>query len=423
MSQTRRGRRTQRTAAGIALLIVSAVVGGLLVLPAEATTVNYVGSTSGTQSSIVIHRGDQYERTLNPAGTIQATLDDTAQKVTSATVSFQSSYTPTFVGPFNLQLYVKADLEQVGAVTGTTSPSGTPGVVNLAAAATTRLRLTVFNAQADGIQRPTDGKLTDPTKCYVDLAMNLTGSANRRTGALQLKQDPFTIPAFPNGTPDPARTCGLATGSLNVQLAGANNAINLNFTGGPTTAHYTGVSAPTGNSILIKKGDWIFQRSITPRSTIVADIDFQAGKVSNVVTRFDPISMAALPGVLSKLPATARIDTTVVGTPVASMSPTGTPGLDNVSVQAKVRMAVTVSLLSNPGVRLTDPAKCYVELPLNLTGTVDRGTDALTLGSPRFTIPAFPWGCGLFLKPGLDLMVAGPNNSIALSYIDGVVVP
>lgn len=421
---SRRRRRAVSVAVATALLAMTTVLATFGSAPAGATTLTYVGSTSGTQSTVTIHKGDKFERVIHPSGNVTATLDDTAKKVTSANVTFAPAYTDTFTGPFGILVYVKTDLTQVGPATGTATPVGTTGVANLAVSTTTRLGLTVFVSK-DGSQQPaTDQKLSDPSKCSVDLALNLTGTADRRTGALNLGADPFTIPTFPSGTPDPAKTCEFATGALNQQVAGTNNSIDLHFTGGPTSAHYTGVSKGTQSAVTIKKGDLLFQRTINPTGSLVADIDFVSKKVTNVVTKFDPLTIKALPGVLGALPAYAKINLTTTGTPTASLTPSGKPGIDNVSVSTGARMAVTVSLLSSPGVPLTNPAKCFVDLKLNLTGTVDRGTDTLTLSQSKFTIPSFPVsGCGLLLGPGLSLMVSGANNSINLTYVDGVIAP
>ncbi len=413
--------RAHRAALGLAGIGILASVGVVLVPAAGATTVSYAGTTSGTQSTLTIHRGDAYQRVLNPTGSVSATLDDTNHTVVGGQVTLQPTTTATFVGPFNLNVYVRTDLEQIGSVTGTATPGAAAGTTDLAVSATTRLRVTVYNQKGTTQAPATDGKLSDPTKCYVDLPLTLTGSADRRSGALSLTQDPFTIPTFPNGTPDATRTCGLATNSLNTQVAGAKNGIDLHFSGAPTSAHYTGVTSGTRSTILIKKGDALLGKTIHPSGSLVSDINFTNSTVSNVATRFDPIDVAALPGILSALPANAHIDLSTVGTPAATLTASGTPGIDNIAVQTTARMNVTVSLFSKPGVALTNPKTCFVDLKLNLTGTVDRGTDEVKLSQPKFTVPNFPFfGCGL-LGSGLNLLVSGPNNSITLDYVDGVV--
>lgn len=412
----------RRTVVAVSLLL--ALVASIFVLRpqnAEATTINYAGVTSGTQSSVTIHRGDSFQRVLHPAGAVTATLDDTNKKVVSGAVALKPSFTDTFVGPFNLVLYVRTDLEQIGNVTGTATPSATSGLTDLAVNSTTRLRLTVY-VQAGATQSPTtDQKLTDPAKCHVDLALSLKGQANRRTGALSIAADPFTIPQFPADNPaDPSRTCGFATGALNQQVAGGNNAIALNFTGGPTTAHYTGVSKGTQSKIVIKKGDFIFEKTVHPTGSIEADIDFITGKITNTKTVFDPVNVAALPGVLAALPVNARIDITTLTPPTASLTPSGTPGIDNAKVGVKARMTVTATAITT-SLKLTNPKTCYVDLTLDLAGTVDRGTDELKLSQPKFTIPSFPlFGCGL-LGPALSGMVSGKSNSINLNFVDGVI--
>jgi hypothetical protein len=413
---------TRRTVIAVALL--AALVASIFVLRpsnAEATTINYSGTTSGTQSTITIHRGDQYQRILHPEGTVTATLDDTNKKVLNGAVTLKPSYTETFVGPFNLVLYARTDLEQIGSVSGTATPSATEGVADLTVNATNRLHLTVY-IQAGATQQPaTDQKLTDPNKCHVDLALSLKGQANRRTGAMSVAADPFTIPAFPADDPaNPNLTCGFGTGALNQQVAGANNAISLNFTGGPTTAHYTGVSKGTQSTIVIKKGDLIFEKTVHPTGSIEADIDFAANKITNTKTVFNPVDVPALPGVLAALPVNAHIEITTLGPPTASLAPSGTPGIDNAKVAVKARMAVTATAITS-SLKLTNPKTCYVDLSLDLSGTVDRGTDALKLSQPKFTVPSFPFfGCGL-LGPALTAMVSGKSNSINLNFVDGVI--
>jgi len=413
---------TRRTVIAVALL--AALVASIFVLRpqnAEATTINYSGATSGTQSSITIHRGDSFQRVLHPEGTVTATLDDTNKKVVGGTVALKPSFTDTFVGPFNLTLYVRTDLEQIGNVTGTATPSATAGSSDLAVNATNRLHLTVY-VQSGATQAPaTDQKLTDPAKCSVDLALTLKGQANRRTGALSIAADPFTIPTFPADNPaDPSRTCGFATGALNQQVAGANNAIALNFSGAPTTAHYTGVSTGTQSTIVIKKGDFIFEKTVHPTGSIEADIDFTAGKITNTKTVFNPVDVAALPGVLAALPVNAHIEITTLAPPAASLTPSGTPGIDNAKVSVKARMAVTATAITS-SLKLTNPKTCYVDLDLALAGTVDRGTDALKVSQPKFTVPSFPFfGCGL-LGPALTGMVSGKSNSINLNFVDGAI--
>ena len=423
---TRRAHGRSKTLLAIAGVGSLAAAGAYFAPNAQATTISYTGTTTGAQSTITIHRGDSFQRILHPEGSVTAVLDDTAQTVVSGAVSLQPTYTETFP-VFAIPMYARTDIEQVGQTTGTATP-GPDGTSNLSVNANTKLHLTVYR-QVGATQNPaTDPKVTDPVKCVVDLPMTLTGSANRRTGALSLKQDPFTIPAFPNGSVDPNLTCGLATGALNAQVAGANNGIELNFSGGPTSAHYTGVSKGTASVIVIKKGDLLFEKTVNPTGSLVADIDFVTGQTTNVVTKFDSVNVAALPGVLSAFPANAKIDIATVGAPVATLTPSGTPGIDNITVKTSAKMGVTVSLFKSPGIALTDPKKCFVTLSLNLTGTVDRGTDTVKLGQPKFTVPSFPiglfgGGCGLLLGPALTGMVSGSNNSIALTYVDGVVAP
>lgn len=419
MTRTQTPRRAAALAVAMTLLTSVGLVTALAP-SAGATTLQYSGSSTGTASTLTLHRGDSYERVLHPTGTITATLDDTNHTVTGGTVAFDPSYTDTFVGPFSLNLYVRTDLEQIGPASGSATDSGTPGVANVSVQSQNRLHLTVFRQKGATQDPATDGKMTDPAKCYVDLSLSLSGTADRRTGDLSVGADPFTIPAFPNGTPDPAKTCQLATSSLNAQVAGPNNAIALHFSGGPTSAHYTGKTTGTQSTIVIKKGNKLLERTVNPTGALVGDIDFTTGTLSNVSTTFSSITMKAFPGILSSLPAYAKIDMSTIGTPAAALTPSGTPGIDTISVQTTARMAVTVSLLSPNGIKLTNPSSCYVDLHLNLSGTVDRGTDKVSLNQNPFTIPSFGRGCGLLMGPALTLLVSGSSNSISLNYSDGV---
>jgi hypothetical protein len=124
--------------------------------------------------------------------------------------------------------------------------------------------------------------------------------------------------------------------------------------------------------------------------------------------------------VLAALPVNAHIEITTLGPPTASLAPSGTPGIDNAKVAVKARMAVTATAITS-SLKLTNPKTCYVDLSLDLSGTVDRGTDALKLSQPKFTVPSFPFfGCGL-LGPALTAMVSGKSNSINLNFVDGVI--
>jgi hypothetical protein len=417
-----KSRRTARRAALATVLVGALTAGGFIVASsAQATILNYTGSTSGTQSSITTHKGDSYERTLNPSGTVAATLDDTNKKVTSSTVSLNPVFTPVFVVS-GIHVYVKSEFEQIGNVTGTIAHTATEGIDTISVNSVSRLHVTVYHATSSTELHPdTDGKLADGAKCWVDVNLALSGPANRRTGFLSLAASQFTIPTFPSPTTGTAdHNCGsYGTPGLNTALAGANNSMALNFTGGPTTVHYTGVSTGDQSTIVVRKGDPIFGKTIHPTSSLVADIDFRTNTISNTVTKFDRVNVPALPGLLASFPVYAHIDMTTIGTPVSTLSPSGTVGIDNVTVSTKARMAVTVTAISND-LKLTNPATCFVNLTLNLSGTEDRGTDKLSL-SGKFTIPAFPlFGCGL-LSTGLTTMVSGPSNTINLNYVDGVV--
>jgi hypothetical protein len=405
----------------VATLVSALAISGLVsASTAQATTLTFLGTSGPGDSQVVTRVGEQYENHLSPTGSVIAVLDDTNQTITSGTVSLDSTYSSIVpAGPFFG--YIKADFEQVGAITGTTAHTATEGIDSLSVHVVTRLHVTTYVSKVAEQHPDTDGTVTDPATCWVDLDLSLTGSVNRRTGFLSLGQDGFTIPNFPgNDTATPGHDCGeVGYQVLDGIVSGSNNTMHLNFNGAPTTVHYTGVSTGDQSTIVVRKGDPIFSKTIHPLSSLVADIDFRTNAITNVDVKFDRINVAALPGLLAAIPVYAHIDLKLLGTPVAALSPGTTPGIDRVTVSTKARMAVTVTAISND-LKLTNPSTCYVDLKLALAGTVDRGTDKLNL-SGKFAIPAFPlFGCGL-LSAGLTTMVSGPSNTVDLNYVDGVV--
>lgn len=395
--------------------LVSAAI-GFPGSPAGATTIDYAGTTAGQESTIVIHKGDAYQRTIHPTGTVTARLDDSANRVTSANVTFEPAFTETFPGPFGIKVYASAAISQIAPASGTTAPGG-DDISTVAVDTKVRMALTAYRT-LDGTQHPaTDQKLSDPVKCTVDISLHLVGTANRRTGVLSLAADQFTIPTFPNGSIDPAKTCGVATGELNKSVAGTSNTAALIFNGGPTSAHYTGISTGTASTVVVKRGTML-ERVLHPTSSMTGDIDFVHGQVTNVSVRFRPLTIRALPGILRFLPVDARIQMSLVGTPTATLTPSNRVGIDNLTVISTARMGVGLSAL---GMALTDSNACHVDIRLQLTGTVDRGTNTVHLAQSGFAIPAFPInGCGILFAPALTMLVSGSMNTIALDYVDGV---
>jgi hypothetical protein len=130
--------------------------------------------------------------------------------------------------------------------------------------------------------------------------------------------------------------------------------------------------------------------------------------------------MKALPNPLSALPLSATVALTPQGTPGVTIAPSGKPGIDKITVAVKARMHVTLFVTGFPSWKITDGAKCYVDVNLNLNGTVDRGTFVLTLGTPAFTVPKFPSGCGFLGRTALDTALSGAKNSVYLVIRDGV---
>lgn len=422
------GRRLRRAALVSAVVTVFAAGSIVAATGAQATTVSYSGISGPGDSLVVTHRGEvvngtNIEQRLSPTGAVTAVLDDTNHKVLSSTVALDPAYSGLIaLGP--LFAYVRADFEQIGTVTGTVSHTGTPGIDMVAVHTVTRLHMTTY-ATTTPVENPaTDGTISQGATCFVDLDLTLAGPVNRRTGTLSLGADPLVIPRFPGPADNiPGDDCtDFGAKGLNFLVAGSNNAITLNFKGAPTSAHYTGVTTGNQSTIGIRVGDPIFAKTVHPSSSIVADINFQTGAITNVKALFKPIDIAALPGLLAAIPVFAHIDITTTGTPVASLTSGGATGIDKVNVSVNARMAVTVTAVSSL-VKLTNPLSCYVNLKLNLAGTVDRGTDQLNLAG-KFTIPSFPLlGCGVqtfgFVSVGLTSMVSGTNNSIALNYVDG----
>ena len=410
--------RRHRRCAAVAGLVVSLCATGVSLIaatPASATTLDYVGSTSGTQSTVVIHKGDAHERTIHPTGRVTATLDDTAKKVIKSDVNFDPTWTDIQVVA-GLKVYTRTDMTQVGSATGSSAIDANGNAI-LSVKATTRLGMTVYVSK-DGTKKPdTDEKLAEAAKCYVDMPLTLAGSANRRTGAMSLAVDPFTIPYFGSvaGT-----TCGWATGDLNTQMAGTKNSLALNFTGGATTAHYTGITKGTQSRVTIKNGDAFLQRNISPSGTMSSDINFATHTVTNARTIFRPTTVSALPPVLNFIPAYATIAMLPRTNPVVTMSASAKPGIDKITAKQKIRMSLAIVFgTGDDATAVTDPAKCFVDIDLSLTGTADRGTDTVALSQSGFTIPAFPSGCGA-LSELMTFLVSGSNNTISLNFTDGV---
>lgn len=411
-------RRARRAALVATLVSAVAATGVVAASSARATTLTFQGTSGPGDSIVVTRQGESLENHLSPTGSVTAVLDDTHHTITSGAVTLDSAYSDLVpIGPF--YGYVRADFEQVGSISGTLANTATEGIQAVTVHTVTRLRMTVFATPNPEEHPDTDGQLSSPSTCWVDLDLALTGTVNRRTGFLSIGANPFTIPEFPGGaTATSDQDCGeVGFQALNSIVAGSNNRITMNFSGTPTTVHYTGVTSGSQSTIVIRKGDPIFERTVHPAGSLVADIDFRTNTINNVVTKFDDLNIPALPGLLASFPVYARIGMKILGTPTATLTPGTTVGIDNVTVSAKVRMAVTVSAVSS-SLTLTNPNTCYVDLRLNLAGTVDRGTDKLSLSS-KFSIPPFPLlGCGL-LSAGLTTMVSGSNNVANLNYVDG----
>jgi len=255
-TKTRLKRRRLALAASAAFALAASPV---FIMPASADDIaTYAGSTSGTASTITLNTGSAFERSINPAATATATINQTTGVITAATTSFDPANTDTFAGPFNFWLYVRAQLEQIGGATGTATPTVDPEVRDVVLNVTNRLRITVYRVKPDQPAAPnpqnpaTDQKLTLPERCWVDIPMTLTGTVNTTTGDLHLEQDPFTIPNFPGDPGDAANPggtadhrCQLATSALNEQLAGPNNRADFNFTGNVTTTTTTTTTEAT----------------------------------------------------------------------------------------------------------------------------------------------------------------------------------
>jgi hypothetical protein len=243
MTTFHRASRRRRFAACTAAAVVAGIFAAAGPTPAGADAYDYSGSVS--EGLITLKAGDPtYQRTLvDPGATLKASYDDATGAFTGNT-TFATAYTPTFSGPFGLQLYVGADLSQIAPVTGTVNTS-TNG---LTAATSLKFAVTVYN-QVGAAQVPaTDGKLTDPAKCFVNVALDFvpaTSSFNPGTGVAHVVDPLFAIPNFPADTTG----CGIATDSINQQLAGTSNSVDLTFSGTttPKLGAPTAVAATAGN--------------------------------------------------------------------------------------------------------------------------------------------------------------------------------
>ncbi|WP_421121636.1 DUF4214 domain-containing protein [Aquihabitans daechungensis] len=242
MTTSQRASR-RRLAAGLA----GAVVAGIFAVgaPAPAGAAGYTYSGAVTDGLITLNEGDpDYHRVLqDPVATLAGTYDDATGAFTGNTV-FATSYTPTFTGPFDSKLYVAADLSQITPVTGTVNPStgGFTGSTSL------KFAVTVYGQSGETQQPTTDGKITNPATCFVNISLDFvsaTSTFDLATGGAHVVDPQFTIPTFP---PDP-NGCGLATEALNDQLSGMANSVDLTFAGTatPKLGAPTGVTAAVGN--------------------------------------------------------------------------------------------------------------------------------------------------------------------------------
>jgi hypothetical protein len=408
------------------------VVGGAPQAQADST-ISYSGTTSGTASTIVLHSGDSFERTINPAGSVLATINDTTGNLVSASTTFAPAYSDNFAGPFNTWFYVGTLLEQQGGATGTITPTATEGVQDITVAVTNRLRVTVYKVATETTAHnpATDQKITLPERCWTDISMNLAGTVNRRTGDLSLAQDPFTIPPFPGdpgdttNPPDPTDTnhrCQQATTSLNQQLAGTNNSVELNFSGGPTTAHVEATAQAPDSQLSITPRADLPKADFVVGGTATADLDFTAGTMSNISLDLDPIDETTP---VDYTPNATGRATFELMSPTGSLSDSGTIGVDNASLSGTLRMHTSVwaGPTQNPGTLLADGATCYVDIAFTATGTLDRGTNLLKLDS-TFTVPEFSPGASVSegcwqQAVGLSNHLSGGGNTMSLVLLAG----
>lgn len=228
--------------------MTSAVAGGALMVagPASADPVTFTGSlTSGT---LTIKAGDaDYERILaGMQGGIVMNTDDAGGAV-SASTTFDPIITENFAGPFGLVLFLKAELAQTGPATGTYDYD--TGAVT--ANSQQRLTVTVYNNDTPGAvvgdhsgQKPESQGSLSGDKCNVLVNLALTGTIQDDGTVLALAQRGFSIPQFAD--------CALATDSLNKELAGPANNVELTYGGriaAPTTTTTTTTVATTATTV------------------------------------------------------------------------------------------------------------------------------------------------------------------------------
>jgi hypothetical protein len=216
-SQTHNAPRRGRRALVAGAVATTMAAGFVLANNAEAATIHYHGVTAGAQSTVVVNAGNQYlERVTHPEGSVDADIDPIANTISNVVVVVKPIDTPILPSPLNgVPLTAHIESSIVGTPVSTMAPNGLSGVYNVTSQATTRLAVTILAGSV---------KLTDPTTCFVDVALNLAGTANTSTMALDVAQTGFTIPSFP------ATGCGLFGPILTAAVSGNKNNADLHYT-------------------------------------------------------------------------------------------------------------------------------------------------------------------------------------------------
>jgi len=205
--------------ASVTAAVVAASLATVLVQASDAHAANlvhYHGVSTGTQSTVTVNAGNaNLERVTHPTGSVDADIDPVANTISNVQVVVNPIDTPIFPSPFNsVPMTAHVTTSMVGTPVNTMASTGLSGVYDVTSKATVRVAVTILAGST---------AMTDPSTCYVDVALNLAGTANTTTNALHVAQTGFTIPSFPT------TGCSAFGPALTYAVSGGNNNADLNY--------------------------------------------------------------------------------------------------------------------------------------------------------------------------------------------------
>ena len=368
--------RAWATAAAIAVVCIT---GATLALSGTANAAISTYHGTATSGTIKLATGSASARVItNPPVVLDATLDDAAGTI-SPTATFTPVYTPTFAGPFELQLYVRADINQAAAASGPWNPA--TGAFSVSAPY--RFAVTVFN-QAGAAQAPaTDSKITDPATCFVDITLDFTGTANLATGAVTVVDSQFDIPAFPAG-------CGLAQDELNNQLNGPNNSVDLVFAGSVTTTTSTSTtSTSTSTTTTTAPTTTSSTTTTTAPTTTSSTTTTTAPTTTSSTSTSTSVPATTSTTTSTSVPSTTSTSTTVISVPSTSTTSTSIPGttVPGSTLPPRDPSTTTPHPPTVPGIPGTSPVSTTSTVPGTTTSTTVAPTTTVEGGSASTTVP------------------------------------